>query len=91
MNPIMERMGKQNRYKQANRDQGLCTDCSEPVVPGKKRCQRHLDYLSRYTRAWRKKGAFKVCDTCGHKLGPEDKGNRRHNRNSCCPSRRVRL
>ncbi len=89
MNPILKRMGNKNRYKQANRDQGLCNDCPEPAVPGKRRCRKHLDKLLEYTRAWRKKAEFKLCAACGRKLSPEDKGHRRHQINSCCPSRRT--
>lgn len=42
-------------YRQ-NRD-GKCIDCVADAVPGKKRCQLHLDAARSYKRTWRSKRA----------------------------------
>lgn len=31
-----------NKYKQRHREMGLCSCCSEPVVPGMSYCKKHL-------------------------------------------------
>ena len=34
---------------------GICRDCSAKVVPGKIRCQEHLDYQKKYWKVKKKK------------------------------------
>lgn len=41
------------RWKQENRNKGLCRDCTKKAMPGKNRCIDHVDY--RHKR-WVEKG-----------------------------------
>ena len=59
-------------YTHAKRDKGLCQNCVEPRVPGKSKCQRHLDYFANFMKAKRarlKARVFEhygaVCACCG--------------------------
>ena len=44
------------QYRQRHRELGLCSQCSEPIVPGKTRCARHLQLLHEsQSPDWRRK------------------------------------
>lgn len=71
-NPEKQRLyAKQRRSKK--KANGICAGCSNPAVPGRTRCQRHLNLEKMYSRKrrvystrdwrqeWLEKGLCKVC------------------------------
>jgi len=51
------------------RAEGRCVDCGVQVVPGRTRCEHHLDYhQTRKARLRRERRAKGLCIACGRKL-----------------------
>jgi hypothetical protein len=41
MKPIRDGLSDTRRYQMRHRQQGLCTHCSRPALPGLKKCEAH--------------------------------------------------
>jgi hypothetical protein len=77
-----------NAYKQKHREQGLCVDCSRPVLPGQTKCIIHNEKSRARTYRHYQKNHDKVlesnrkikqryrdanrCPSCGAPLGEQD-------------------
>ena len=40
----------QKKWRDKHKEQGLCTNCNTPVVPGKTLCKKHLDFAAEISR-----------------------------------------
>ena len=77
------------RFKWRQRAKGLCVDCQEKPVPGKKRCESCLQkQRERFRRIKRERIREGLCIFCGR---PVEAGFKGHARGECIPSRRVRM
>jgi len=54
-------------YKNRHKELGLCTDCSEPVYRGRKKCLKHLRLHSISRQKYRAKN-LKKCTEADHEL-----------------------
>lgn len=63
-------VSRQQLYQADHELRGLCTQCSEPVVPGKKMCKLHLlDSRKRSIANNRRRKAKNLCYRCGKPRG----------------------
>lgn len=65
-------------YKLRHLEQGLCTICTEPLLPGSRLCAKHRKYFTIKAREYRKKWLLeRKCNRCGKPLDPEIDGNKK--------------
>jgi len=92
-----------NAYKRKHIEQGLCTDCSRPAIPGQRRCMIHYLKLRESVSKWNKEHHSRLielrrkwkqiyrdtnrCTSCGAPLGEQDEG---HVKCVNCRDRKVK-
>jgi len=78
------------RIYQRKISEGQCANCPSPAVPGKRRCQQHLDFHKKEEQERRRYRAKNgLCKICGRPLG--ESGFLLHARSECVPWRRRRV
>jgi len=61
------------RYRDKHREQGLCRDCSNPIVDGKTRCEACQDKVNKRSIEWQK--SHKEIGLCVHCNQPRAENN----------------
>lgn len=54
------RSERKRRHYNKHKDNGVCYHCSDDVVPGRRRCQKHLDLKKKYEKISRQRKLIKV-------------------------------